>query len=174
MYYPELYSMQTSSYGADLQNKLQCSGCQSALSNDLVGWKPRKNPLHFGGRHVDTQKNAPPCLMVMGKREIWQLSKQLSMQIHSSDWVARAANVVHWDGSDPLPTGPPEKCLSTKHNVLCLNVWLLQGVKCSLHHWKHLPALGWFQYQTAAATGENHHVPHWIHAWLGFYTVLWI
>lgn len=76
---------------------------------------------------------------------------------------------MHWDESDPLPTGPPEKCLSKKNSISYWNVWLLQGVKCSLHHWKHLPALGWFQYQTAAATGEKHRLSHWIQAWLGFY-----
>lgn len=78
------------------------------------GLKARKESLHFRRRRVDMEKNGPSCLMLMGKRESWQLSKELSMQIHVSDAVARAANVVRWDESNPLPTGPPEKCLSTK------------------------------------------------------------
>lgn len=114
MYYPEHYSMQNSLYGVDLQKKMQFSGCQSALSYDLRAWKPGKNPLRFRRRCVDMEKNGSSCLMLMEKRESRQLSKKLSMQICSSDSVARAANVVRWDESDPLPTGPPEKCLSTK------------------------------------------------------------
>lgn len=114
MYYPELFSKENSLYGADLQKKIQFSGCQSPLSYDLGAWRPGKNPLPFRRRRADMEKNGPSCLMSMGKRESRQLSKKLSMQIRGSDSVARAANVVRWDESDPLPTGPPEKCLSTK------------------------------------------------------------
>lgn len=50
-------------------------------------------------------------------------------------------------GQWPLPTRPPEKRLSKKKDTLYLNdVWLPLRVKCSLHNWKHLPALRWFHY----------------------------
>lgn len=65
----------------------------------------------------------------------------------------------------PLLRGPPEKCMSKKNSVSSWNVWLLQEVKCSWHHWKHLPDLRWFQYQTAAATGEKHHVAEYTLDW---------
>lgn len=126
-----------------------------------------KNPLHFGGRCVDTEK------MTL---HVWCWWERGSADSYLNSFPCRSTaqnqshrRQMHWDESDPLPTGPPEKCLSKKNSVSYWNVWLLQGVKCSLHHWKHLPALGWFQYQTAAAAGEKHHVTHWIHAWLGFY-----
>lgn len=92
---------------ADLQNKLQCSGCKSALSYDLVGWMPGENPLHFRGRHVDTQ-------MPLHVWWWWEIGRSDSYPNSFPCRSTAQTNVVHWDESDPLPTGPPEKCLSTK------------------------------------------------------------
>lgn len=74
MYYPELYPMQNSLYGADLQKKIQCSGCQSAPSYDLRAWKPGKNPLHFRRRRVDIEKNGPLCWWKRGRADSYPKS----------------------------------------------------------------------------------------------------
>lgn len=168
--------MQTPLYKVDVQKKLKNKNKKYsvaavsqvwALIYEQRDWKPGKNPLHFGGRCVDTEKNDPSFLMLTGLRECWQLSKQLSMQIHGSESVTQAANALRWEWP---PANRATRKVSVKENSISYwNVWLLQGVKCSLHHWKHLPALGWFQYQTAAATGEKHRLTHWMQAWLGFY-----
>lgn len=50
----------------------------------------------------------------------------------------------------------PEKRLSKKKDTLYLNdVWLPLRVKCSLHNWKHLPALHWFWYNYGSSFGCN-------------------
>lgn len=96
-----------------LQYKLYFTGKKSNIQNTSY-WLSLKNepsiticweggqeaiPPHSGGRrlaesHGEMEKNDPSSLMAMRERESWQLSKQLSMQICSSESVTQAVSAA--------------------------------------------------------------------------------
>lgn len=95
-------------------------------------------PLHFRGRclegsHGEMEKNDPSSLMAMREGEHWQLSKQLSVQIRSSESVTQAVSVVNWEDSDPCQQAPQKRGCQRKRHLHLSDAWLPLRVKCSLH-----------------------------------------
>lgn len=137
---------------ADLQKKIQFRGCQSALSSDLGAWEPGKNLCAFEGDTSIWRKMACRvwCWWERGRADSYpkSFSCRSTAQTHSHGQQMWCAGMR----VTPCQPGHQKSVCQQKNIISYRNVWLPLGVECSLHHWKHLPALGWFQYRTAAAT----------------------
>lgn len=168
MYYPELYSMQNSLHGADLQKKIQFSGLSVSPELWFGGLKATEESFAFSMETCWYGEKWPVVFDVDGKEgepTVIQKAFHADPRLRLSRTGSKCG-ALGWEWP-PANRATRKVSVNKKNIVPYRNVWRPQGVGGSLPHWKHLPALGWFQYRTAAATGEKHHL-----SWLGFPQVM--
>lgn len=96
-------------------------------------------------------------LILDGIEKEWELTViQTAFHADPRLRISHAATVCCTGRTVTPANRAPEKRLSKKKDTLYLNdVWLPLRVKCSLHNWKHLPALHWFWYNYGSSFGCN-------------------
>lgn len=158
-----LHSTQTLLDRINLLYKMRCIGCHSKMSRLLRAWweeggegnpsvfwvKASQAELRWGGEKW-------PFILdgIENEREL----TVIQTAFHADPRLRIShASTVRCTGRTVTPVNrAPEKRLSKKKDTLYLNdVWLPLRVKCSLHNWKHLPALHWFWYNYGSSFGCN-------------------
>lgn len=147
----------------NLLYKIRCICCHSKMSRLLrawweEGWEGKPSVFWVKASRAESRWDGEKWPFILDGIEKERELTVIQTAFHADPRlrISHAATVCCTGRTVTPANRVPEKRLSKKKDTLYLNdVWLPLRVKCSLHNWKHLPALHWFWYNYGSSFGCN-------------------